>query len=134
MGSLSTLANKLYELRDEKSELNNKLSELKKEIKTIEAEMLEELSQEGMNRVDLEGKASFFVATRKFYRIDDRDQFMQFLEDQGDDDILTVQHQTLNAYAKEIASRKAAEGTEEFEIPGLVYHSQSQIKIRKAKS
>jgi len=52
MGSLSTLANKLYELRDEKSELNNKLSELKKEIKTIEAEMLEELSQEFWREVD----------------------------------------------------------------------------------
>ena len=96
--------------------------------------MLEELAEEGMNRIDLDGKASFFIATRKYYRIEDRDTFLQFLEQQGDEDILTVQHQTLNAYAKELATRKAASGEEDFEIPGLEYHAKSQIRVKTVKT
>lgn len=134
MSSLSKLAQQIFDLREKKSEITNSLNTVKKELEEIEQEMLEELAEEGMNRIDLAGKASFFIATRKFYRIDNRDDFMRFLEEQGDEDILTVQHQTLNAYAKEIATRKEADGDDEFEIPGLVFHAKSQIRVKKLKN
>jgi len=134
MGTLAKLANELYDLREQKSGITSSLSEVKKKIDEVEKEMLEELAEEGMNRVDISGKGSFFIATRKFYRIDDKDAFIAFLEEQGDEDILSVQHQTLNGYAKEIATRKEADGDSEFEIPGLVFHAKSQIKVKKSKN
>jgi hypothetical protein len=134
MASLAELANQLFELRSEKSRLAAEGKDVQKKLDEVEAEMLEEMCQEGMSRLDIQGTGSFFMATRKFYKIADRELLMDFIHEQDDTDILTVQHQTLNAYAKEMQERKEAQGESDFEIPGVSFITKTQIRVRKARS
>jgi hypothetical protein len=131
---LSDLANQLYELREKKSELKAETNSVEKEIAVIEAEMLEEMAHEGLQRFDIKGTASFYIATRKFYKISDRESLIDFIHDQGDTDLLTVQHQTLNGYAKEMYARKEAEGDADFEMPGVSFTTKTQVRVRKSKN
>lgn len=130
---MSELASKLFDLREKKSEIKSTLSEVEKELNSVEAELLEEMVQEGMNRIDLQDKAAFNIATRKFFKISDREALIDFLHEQGDVDLLTVNHQTLNAYAKEVLARKEAEGDEDYNIPGVGYTTKTQIRVTKAR-
>jgi hypothetical protein len=134
MASLAELANQLFELRSEKSRLAAEGKDVQKKLDEVEAEMLEEMCQEGMSRLDIQGTGSFFMATRIFYKIADRELLMDFIHEQDDTDILTVQHQTLNAYAKEMQERKEAQGESDFEIPGVSFITKTQIRVRKARS
>jgi hypothetical protein len=134
MASLSDLANKLYEIRERKTALNTSLKEVQVELDAAEAELLEEMMHEGMNRLDISGKGSFHIANRKFFKIEDREAFVDFIHEQGDVDLLTVNHQTLNAYAKETYARKEAEGDEDFNMPGIGYTTRTQIRVRKARN
>ena len=133
MSSLSDLATKLFELRERKAEVNNTLKDIQGELETTEQELLEEMGHEGMNRLDLQDMGSFHIATRKFYKIADRDLLMDFIHEQGDVDLLTVNHHTLNAYAKETYDRKEQEGDEDFSMPGVEFTTKTQIRVRKAR-
>lgn len=128
---LSDAARKYHELKKKKTELNNNLKEINKKMAQAEEELIEELSHEGMSRLDLAGEASFSITERRFYKVTDREAFMDFLHDQGDTDLLGVQHQTLNAYAKEMQARKESAGEEDFNIPGVSYVTKTQIRVRK---
>lgn len=130
MSKLTDLASKFYELRQEKDALAFSLKEVAKKLDVVERDMLEEMSHEGMSRLDIKGKGSFFTSTRKFYKISDRDSFMDFIHDQGDTDLLTVQHQTLNAYAEEVYAKKEAEGVEDFNIPGVEFTEKVKIRMK----
>lgn len=130
--SLKDLAEEFYNLRNQKDELNEQLKELQKKLDHVEENLLEELGHEGLNRIDLDGIGSFQIASRKYFKIQDRDALIEFLHEQGDSDILSVNHNTLNAYAKEVLERKSAQGVEDFEIPGVSYVTASQIRLRKA--
>jgi len=131
MSKLTDLAAKFYELRQEKDSLTFTLKEVSKKLDTIENEMLEEMGHEGLCRLDVKGKGSFFTSSRKFYKIIDRDAFMDFIHDQGDTDLLSVQHNTLNAYADEIYTRKVAEGNKNFVLPGVEFFEKVKIRMRK---
>ena len=133
MASLSELATKLYELRERKTEINNTLKEVQSDLDVAEQELLEEMMHEGMNRLDIQDKGSFHIANRKFFKISDREALIDFIHEQGDVDLLTVNHQTLNAYAKEMYSRKEAEGDEDFNMPGIDYITKTQIRVRKTR-
>lgn len=134
MAGLSELAGEFYDLREEKTRLKSELKELENKMDEIEHEMLEEMAHEGMNRLDLQGKGSFFLATRRFYKISDKEALIDFLHENNDTDLLTVQHQTLNAYAKEIHARKEAEGIANFVMPGVNFTSKTQIRVRKERN
>jgi len=131
---LSDLAIQLFDLREKKSELKADINDIQKEMDQLEVEMLEEMSHEGLQRFDIAGTASFYIATRKFYKLSDRETLIDFIHDQGDTDLLTVQHQTLNAYAKEIYARKEAEGDKKFVMPGVSFTSKTQIRVRKSNN
>lgn len=129
--TITQIAKELYELRTEESQLSEQLKLLKKKIDSVEEKLISEMVHEELQRVDLAGKASFHIATKHFYKIADRQQLLDFLHDNGDEDIITVNHNTLNAYAKEMRERKAASGDEEFEIPGVSFVSKTEIRVRK---
>lgn len=135
MARLVDLAAKLTELRDQKTNLTTQLKEIQKKLDEAEQEMLDYLIEQGMDRVDVAGKGTFSIATKRFFKIADRDAFLDFLHEQGDTDLLTVQHQTLNAYAKELFAKKEAEGKseddEDFGIPGLEFITKTEIRVRK---
>jgi len=134
MASLSDLASKVHELRERKAEVKNSLNDVQGELDTAEEELLEEMMHEGMQRLDLQSIGSFHIATRKFYKIADREALIDFIHDQGDVDLLTVNHHTLNAYAKEMYARKEQEGIEDFEMPGIDFTTKTQIRVRKARN
>ena len=134
MAKLSDLANQFHALRLEKDSLGVTLKEVQKKLDAVERDLLEEMGHEGLNRLDLKGKGSFFITSRKFFKIADKDSFIDFIHEQGDTDLLTVQHQTLNSYAKELYARKNAEGTDDFLIPGVVFTEKTTIKMKKTGS
>lgn len=89
------------------------------------------MAHEELQRVDLAGKASFHIANKRFFKIANRDELLDFLHQNGDEDIITVNHNTLNAYAKEMLERKEAEGIDDFQIPGVSFISKPEIRVRK---
>jgi septal ring factor EnvC (AmiA/AmiB activator) len=128
---ITQLAKEMYDLRTQESELSEQLKNLKKKIDGIEEQLITEMTHEELQRVDLAGKASFHIATKKFFKIANRQDLLDFLHQNGDEDIITVNHQTLNAYAKEVLERKEAAGIDDFEIPGVTFISKPEIRVRK---
>ena len=128
---ITQLAKEIYDLRTQESELSEQLKNLKKKLDGVEESLITEMTHEELQRVDLAGKASFHIAMKKFFKIANRDELIQFLHDNGDEDLLTVNHQTLNAYAKEMLERKEAEGVADFEMPGVSFIQKSEIRVRK---
>lgn len=131
MARLVDLATKLTELREKKNSLQTELKGVQEKLDQAEEEMLDHLLQEGLDRVDVAGKGCFFIANKKFFKIADREAFLDFLHEQGDTDLLTVQHQTLNAYAKEIYSKKEAEGVGDYVMPGVEFITKTEIRVKK---
>jgi len=129
--TLADVASKLYEKKQEIEELKTRLKDLSSQYDELEAELLEEMLHIGANRLDFDGMGSFSISTRKFYKIQDKDALLEYLHDQGDDDILTVQHQTLNAYIKEKISQAEEQGDEDFLVPGTEFTTKSKISIRR---
>jgi len=130
MASISEVATKYHEIRQEKLRLDSDLREVKQRLQQAENELLDEFSHAGLSRVDLPDKGSFFIANRRFYKISNKDSFMSFIRQNGDTDLLTVQHQTLNAYAKEKYESAEQVGNNEFDIPGLSYITKTNIRVR----
>lgn len=126
--TISKLAQRYYELRQKKENIQDTLKDVQKELDQAESELVSDLQQAGLNRVDLDGIGSFSLHTRQFYKIVDREAIYQFLVDRDNTDILTVNHQTLNGYVKEL---KEQEG-EGFEIPGVSHTSDISIRLRKS--
>ena len=128
---ITQLAKEMFELRSQESEAAEHLKNLKKKLDVLEEQLITEMVHEELQRVDLAGKASFHIANKKFFKIANRDDLIQFLHENGNEDLLTVNHQTLNAYAKETLERKDAEGITDFEIPGVSFIQKAEIRIRK---
>ena len=127
-------AKKLHELKTKKEELQANLSELEKQLKSVESDLVSTLQEQGMNRVDVAGIGSFSLTTRRFFQIENRDELIDFLHKNGDEDLLTVNHNTLNSYAKELKERALQKGDEEFVIPGTKEFVQTKIQVRKGKN
>lgn len=128
---VTQLAKEIYDLKSNESELSENLKNLKKKIDALEEQLITEMAHEELQRVDLAGKASFHIANKRFFKIANRDELLDFLHQNGDEDIITVNHNTLNAYAKEMLERKEAEGIDDFQIPGVSFISKPEIRVRK---
>jgi len=131
MSSIADIARKMSEFKANIDELNAQVKNNKEQYTALEEELIEELGHVGINRFDLQGVGSFHIHTRKFYKLSDRDSFKEFLHDQGDEDILTVPHQTLNAYIKEKISQAEERGDDVFDVPGTEFTTKSSIRLRK---
>src|SRR5689334_4590203 len=112
MSDVTELAKKFHELRLKKDDLKDALSTLQKELDQVETSLVEDLQQSGMSRVDLDDIGSFSLATRSFYKVEDREKLFQFLQERDSTDLLSVNHNTLNGYVK---SLKESEG-DDFEV------------------
>ncbi|RJR13782.1 hypothetical protein C4588_00660 [Candidatus Parcubacteria bacterium] len=128
---LTTLAKEIYSLRQEEDELTEKLKALKKKLDGLEAQLMTEMLNEELSKFDLAGKASFSISTRRFFKIENKDELKDYLHENGHEDLLTVPHQTLNAYAKDLFERKEAAGISDFKLPGVEYVEKSAIRLRK---
>lgn len=128
MSEITKIAQKLHTLRQKKEEIQDTLKLVQKELDQVESELISDLQQAGLNRVDVDGIGSFSLATRRFYKITDREAIYQFLVDRDSTDLLTVNHQTLNAYIKELKNQEG----EDFDVPGVDFTSDVQIRVRKA--
>jgi hypothetical protein len=128
---LPELAQKMKDQKTKIDELNFQVKAEKAIMSSLEEDMLEQLSHLGVSRLDMENIGTFYIHTRKFYKIEDKDALFEFISDQNDDDILTVQHQTLNAYVKEKVLQAEERGDEEFAVPGTTYHATNSVRIRK---
>ena len=131
---LTQLAKEIYDLRTEESTYSEKVKALKKKLDGLEDQLITEMNHEEMNRFDWAGKASFHISSRKFFKIENRDDLIAFLQENGDEDLLTVNHQTLNAYAKEMLERKEAEGISDFELPGVSFIQKPEIRVKKVSN
>ena len=127
--SLSQLAEEFYTLRNKKEEIQSSLEEVNKQIESVEKALLEELGEQGLNRIDLPDKGSFSIFTRKFFSTEDKEALLSFLREQDAEDLLSVNHQTLNAYVNELKTRYG----DDFVVPGVREASKSQIRMHRSK-
>lgn len=127
---LKDLAEEVYRLRQSKDEMESNLKDVNKKLMSAENELLEGLGHEGLSKIEVEGKGTFGMHTRHFYSVEDKENLKTFLEEQGATDLLSVNHNTLNAYAKELKERFG----EDFDIPGVKETSKTTIRIQKSRS
>lgn len=125
---INELAQKYAVLREQKDELNNQLKEVSQKINDIESELIDDLHQAGLSRVDVSGLGSFSISTRCFYKVSDREALMEHLRQHDDEDILSVNHNTLNSYIKDWKTKY-----DDQDVPGVEFFSKAQIRMRKAK-
>jgi DNA-binding protein YbaB len=130
MSYLKDLGDKFHQLKEEKDELESQLKEINTELASIERSMLDEMAQEGMLRVELQGKGTFGTFKRTFFQIENKEVFKNYLVEQEATDLLSVNHQTLNAYAKECKNRYG----DEYLVPGLKQTSQTKLRFSKSRS
>lgn len=128
MSEVSDIAKKIYELRNQKDNLSDSLKDLQSKLDQAENELVEALQHSGLSRVDVDGVGSFTLAVRKFFKVVDREALHHFLQENDSTDILSVNHNTLNAYIKEQKSKNG----EDFEIPGTSFIAETQIRMRRA--
>lgn len=128
---LADIAKKMHEHKSEINSLNASLKAEKEKYAILELDLIEELGHIGISRFDLEDVGSFHIHTRKFFKLSDSESFKEFLHDQGDADILTVPHQTLNAYIKEKIAQAEERGDEDFHVPGTQFTTKCSIRLRK---
>jgi len=124
---LTELAKEYHKLRQKKDEINSDLKSVNEKLSAIENEMVEDLHQAGLNRIDVAGLGSFTICTRSFFKVIDKEAFLEHLRQHDDEDILSVNHNTLNSYMKDWNERSSQE-----EVPGIDFMSKAQIRMRKS--
>lgn len=128
---LSALKGKIDELKNEKTALEQSYSELSEQI-------IAHLTAHKKDKYDTP-VGSFGISRRFTYKTpktpEEREAFFGYLKSQGTfDDLITVNSQTLNAYAKRELETAQEEGRSDFEIPGLGEPTLfERITIRKNK-
>jgi hypothetical protein len=124
--AITDLAKKYYELRGKKDAINANLKDLNKKITDLEKEMVDDLHQLGLDRVDVKDVGSFTIYTRSFHKVVDREEFIEHLRQNDDEDILSVNHNTLNAYIKDWKSKHESQ-----EVPGVDFATKAGIRMKK---
>jgi len=128
--SLSKLAEEFYRLRSEKDTVEDHLKIIDTQLKSLEEQMVEAFGEQGLNRIDLADKGSFTLTSRTFYSASDRQALLAFLHEQDATDLLSVNHNTLNGYVKELKERNG----EDFEVPGVKSFTKSAIRLTRPRN
>lgn len=128
--SITSLAEKFYELRAQRDVIQDNLSMINSELDQAEKELIEEFSHNGLSRIDLQGKGVFSLTKRSFYKTTDKQALTAFLEQEDATDLQTVNYHTLNGWAKEIKEKYG----DDFVIPGVAETTEPQIRLTKPKN
>lgn len=127
------------ELRSRKDELSKTLSGLEDEISAVSSKIIESLDSSGKERWDINGVGTISVVHRFTYKVpktpDQKEQFFGFLKEKGIfEDLISVNSQTLNAFAKREMELAKESGATDFSIPGLEEPALDKtIQLRRQK-
>jgi len=138
LSQLDELCLKLAELRGEIDEIKNKKTSLEQQYAEVSDRIITHLTAH--KKTKYETASGTFGITRRFsYKVpktpEDREAFFNYLKSKEVfEDLITVNSQTLNAYAKRELDNAIEEGHSDFEIPGIGEPSlYEKITIRKNK-
>lgn len=96
---------RLAELRDVKSQLQEELSKVQQEIDVLTAEINEEMLINGINSINVEGVGTVFLSSRLYAscRQDNMPKLQRWLKEIGQEGLLRpyVSSQTLSAFVRE---------------------------------
>lgn len=90
--------NELFSLKEMKKSLSAELDETKSNFERVQCEVIELMTDQDLDRCDLEGKASFSISRPKYPRCVDRDRLRKYLIEAGKEEILTVNTMTLRSF------------------------------------
>lgn len=122
--SLNGLGHEIKILRERKELLKKELGELESNIKELELQFIQYLSDNGLERYYIPDFGTAYVSRRFTYKVPkepgDREEFFGYLKAKGIfDEMITVHSQTLNSWAKKELDVAIDEGASDFKIPGL---------------
>ena len=138
LSQLDQLCMDLADLREKIDDVKNTKSALEQEYEELSQKIVSYLNAHQKDKYDTP-LGTFSIRRRLTYATpktpEEREAFFGYLKKQGVfDDLITVNSQTLNAYAKRELETAKEEGRTDFEIPGLgdpnLYE---KIQIRRKK-
>lgn len=148
---LVELGKKFFELKTKYEEQDKALKELGAQWEVVETELLETMSEEGVNSINIDGLGLFSMSTRNMLSVNaaNKEQFWKYLQDSGNGHLLKldVNPRTLTAFLGEhltaLIEAKKSEGKMEFEAreemlkflneKGASYFVKRGISFRKGK-
>ena len=126
MPTVEQVVEKLYGLRDRKTELNEELKKLKEAEEKLDAWLLWALKNAGLSKMGVEtshGNVTVFSKINTRYSVADWDSVRTFVEEEGAWDILT----------KSVSSSAVKELVEHGEnVPGLNVYKEEVVQVRKS--
>jgi ATP phosphoribosyltransferase regulatory subunit HisZ len=126
---METLANfksqvdELFSLKREAEELEKVFEVKKAELEKKKAELLGALEEAGLENFKVPGLGQ--IGVRNNFSVtmpkdpDEKQKFMDFLKHTNNEGLLTVNHQTLNSFYREVLDRAIEQENPDFVVPGL---------------
>lgn len=123
LGEVKDRVQELFAFQAEVKALEDALDVKKKQLEDMKAKLLGALEEGGIDSYKVPGLG--MIGVRNNFSVtmpkdpDERVKFISYLEGRGLKDLLTVNHQTLNAFYKEQLDQAVAEENADFAVPGL---------------
>ena len=89
---------KLYQ---EKKALEARISEINVTLDALSQLMIKDLEGDGLDAIRLADGTLLSIKDEPYTSIEDRDKFLAWIHESGQDSLLTVHYQTMNAIAKD---------------------------------
>lgn len=125
MGTLTDDLQRLAELSDMASDADEEAKDLKRQVKELEAELIERMAEEDVDSMKT-GGLNFVPSKTPYGQVNDRATFIAWCEEQGYDELLEVKER--KGLINEIARRHLDDG--EPLPPGMTFYVKEYISKR----
>lgn len=124
---LDKLAEEIAELKTKKTEYESLKNSIGAELEKKQQQLIERLVEINKTSWELKDVGSFSIVRDNRFKIADRDKLVEFCLSNDEKHLLSVNHQTLNAWANQQKGLVP-------EAAGLDYQVHNKISFRRKKS
>ncbi len=122
-------AQRYKKLRDDKDYLESEVKRIKAELETLEAALIEEMLQEGITSMRIEGVGMLTVNNKLAAKIVDKEKFFEWLRQTDRESLIKrdVNYMTLQAFANELEQNELAAAHD----AGMDYEDKVVLSLKK---
>lgn len=113
---MDMMCEELYGLRAEVEEIEKTVSEKNKRVEELKAKILGVLEETGRDRYST-SKGLISIREIETVKVENKDELIKFLAEKDSINLLSMNHQTLQAWYK--SQKEAAEDKLNFSLPGI---------------
>ena len=122
MSDAANLVKSLIDLEDRKEHHEKEIKKYNEDIRSIKEKILEYLRVTEQDSLDITGVGKIFVKNIYSWKMpqgEDRERFINYLKEKKREDLLSVNHNTLNSYLKKELELAHENQELDINIPGI---------------